>query len=134
MNKLYVNATKLNKDGEDDGMFVSYDWALSTLRLNWYSYSMSLEALKSFRKGLNAKPVPVLTDHLGRVNNIIGRLSGARLRANSELIGRVMLQKDLDDVNSNAIIDRVDAGTLTDGSIGLIGTMRISSAISAIQS
>ena len=119
MNKLYTKAIALNKDGQDDGVFVSYDWIMSTLLLNSYSYSMSLEALKSFRKGLNAKPAPVITDHEDKVNNIIGRVGSARIRGNSELIGRIMLQKDLTDVNSNAIIDRINAGTLTDGSIRL---------------
>ena len=119
MSKLYAKAITLNKDGQDDGVFVSYDWIMSTLLLNSYSYSMSLEALKSFRKGLNAKPAPVITDHENKVNNIIGRVDSARIRGNSELIGRIMIQKDLTDVNSNAIIDRINAGTLTDGSIRL---------------
>ena len=114
---LYTEAVSLDKAGEDDGIFVSFYWVMSTLLLNSYSYSMSLEALKSFRKGLNAKPAPVITDHVNTVSNIIGRVDSARIRGDSELIGRVLLQKDLDDVDSNSIISRVNAGTLTDGSI-----------------
>ena len=118
MNRLYAKTVALNTDGTDDGKFVTYEWVLSSLARNWYQYAMSLEALKSFRSSLKAKRVPVLTDHRQGVNNIIGRVESARLRDNSELIGSVMLQKGLPDVHSDAIIDRVNAGTLTDGSIG----------------
>ena len=119
MNRLHANTVAiLNKDGTDDGKFVTYEWVLSSLMRNHYQYAMSLEVLKSFRSGLKAKPVPVLTDHRLGVNNIIGRVENPHIRGDSELIAKVMLQKGLPDVHSDAIIDRVNAGTLTDGSIG----------------
>lgn len=118
MDKGYASIVQLNKLGVDDGKEVSYDWVLSTRQRNYYAYAMSLEVLKSFRKGLNAKPVRLLADHIHRINNILGRVEGARIRAESELIGKVIIQRDLDDVNSNAIIERINAGNLTDGSVG----------------